>query len=160
MILVTVGTQLPFDRLVSAVDKWAGTRCGLDVFAQTGTTDDEPKNVRWARQVPPGDFRKLFEQANAIVAHAGIGTILTALELGKPILIMPRKASLGEQRNDHQLATARRFEGMGYVNVAWNEEEVAGRLDAMDKWCRSGGLHESASPELVRRVREFLYHAE
>lgn len=156
MIIVTVGTQLPFDRLVSAVDKWAGTRRELEVFAQIGATDNEPKNVRWARKVPPADFRQLFEQADAIVAHAGIGTILAALQLGKPILIMPRKAVLGEQRNDHQLATARRFETMGYVNVAWNEEEVAEKLDTMDKWRRGDGLHRSASPELVSRVREFL----
>ncbi len=158
MILVTVGTQLPFDRLVSAVDKWAGARREPDVFAQIGTTDNEPKNVRWARQVQPTDFRQLFEQADAIVAHAGIGTILAALELGKPILIMPRKAALGEHRNDHQLATASRFETRGYVNVAWNEQEVADKLDAIDKWRRGDGLHKWASPALVGRVREFLSH--
>lgn len=156
MILVTVGTQLPFDRLVSAVDKWAGTECEPDIFAQIGAATNKPRNIRWARQIPPADFCQLFEQASAIVAHAGIGTILAALELGKPILIMPRKAALGEQRNDHQLATARRFETMGYVNVAWNEEQVGEKLDAMDKWCRGGDFHKSASPKLVRQVREFL----
>ena len=34
MIFATVGTQLPFDRLIAAVDRWAGTRPGREVFAQ------------------------------------------------------------------------------------------------------------------------------
>ena len=51
--------------------------------------------------------------ADAIIAHAGMGTILTALEMGKPLLVMPRRAELGEHRNDHQLATAMRFADLG-----------------------------------------------
>ena len=49
-----------------------------------------------------------MDAAAAIVAHAGMGTILTALETGKRLLVMPRRAALGEHRNDHQLATVSR----------------------------------------------------
>src|SRR6185312_9191493 len=33
VIFVTVGTQLPFDRLIMAVDEWAGAAPGRRVFA-------------------------------------------------------------------------------------------------------------------------------
>ena len=33
MIFVTVGTQLHFDRMAAAVDRWAGERGVTDVFA-------------------------------------------------------------------------------------------------------------------------------
>ena len=36
MIFVTVGTQLAFDRMIKAVDEWAGARGRTDVFAQVG----------------------------------------------------------------------------------------------------------------------------
>jgi UDP-N-acetylglucosamine transferase subunit ALG13 len=156
MILVTVGTQLPFDRLVSAVDNWAGAQPCSEVFAQIGTTDLKPQHVKWAHQVPPGEFRQLFERADAIVAHAGIGTILAAQELQKPVLIMPRRAVLGEQRNDHQLATSRQFEKLGYVHVAWDEQDLVQKLDTLNQWRSRNRLDEQHTPGLVRRVREFI----
>ena len=57
-----------------------------------------------------------------------MGTILSALRYEKPILVMPRRASLGEQRNDHQLATARRLHEAGKVSVAFDEVELAASL--------------------------------
>ncbi len=38
MIFVTVGEQLPFDRLVRAVDEWAAAS-GKEVFAQIGNSE-------------------------------------------------------------------------------------------------------------------------
>ena len=54
-----------------------------------------------------------------IYAHAGMGTILSALKQDKPIIIVPRLASLKEHRNDHQIATAMRMDELGYVYVAY-----------------------------------------
>jgi len=58
-----------------------------------------------------------------------MGTIITALELDKPILVMPRRGDLGETRNDHQLATARRLHALGLIEVALDEAELRSRLD-------------------------------
>ena len=77
-----------------------------------------------------------MRSSTAIVAHAGMGTILTALELGKPLLIMPRRAALGEHRNDHQLATAERFAAVDGVKVAFDETEFALKLDELNLTAR------------------------
>jgi len=63
------------------------------------------------------------------VSHAGMGTIITSLELRKPIVVMPKRASLGEQRNEHQLATVRHFRRSKQVLVADSELELGSVLD-------------------------------
>ena len=64
MIFVTVGHQMPFDRLISAVDKWAAERGRDDVFAQIGETELRPRHIRWAAKVDPGEFRERVEAAD------------------------------------------------------------------------------------------------
>ena len=59
-----------------------------------------------------------------IVAHAGMGTIISAMQHQKPIIIFPRIAALGEHRNEHQMATAKKMKELGYVHVAFNEKEL------------------------------------
>jgi len=67
-----------------------------------------------------------------VIAHAGMGTILSALQFGRPLIVMPRLAQFGEHRNDHQLATARRLSELDRVDVAFDEAELLGRLDDHD----------------------------
>src|SRR5688500_7551831 len=87
LIFVTVGAQMPFDRLVRTVDQWAGDRRRSDVFAQIGASDYRPSNIRWERFLEPEEFKQRYAAASVIVAHGGTGSIITALHLGKPILL-------------------------------------------------------------------------
>ena len=98
MIFVTVGTQLPFDRLVRTVDDWAGRTGRDDVFAQIGPSEYVPRHMESAVGLDPAQFRARMEQAEFIVAHAGMGTIINALRMEKTLVVMPRKADLGEHR--------------------------------------------------------------
>jgi UDP-N-acetylglucosamine transferase subunit ALG13 len=156
LIFVTVGTQLPFDRLVQVVDAWAGRAGRRDVFAQIGPSRLRPAHLRWSRFLPAAEFRGLVERAELVIAHAGMGCILTALELARPILVMPRHAGLGEQRNDHQIATARRLGARGLVGVALDEGELAERLEHLDSIVAGGRISGEASPELIGALRRFL----
>lgn len=164
MIFVTVGAQMAFDRLVMAVDAWAGAGTRGEIFAQIGPSEAEPKNIEWTRFMDPPEFRAMCDRASIIVAHAGMGSIITALELGKPLLIMPRHGDLRETRNDHQIATARRFSELQKVSVAWDETEVGPRLDellagaasAMHAAGGSARLGAYASPQLISALRSFI----
>lgn len=104
MIVVTVGTQLPFDRLIRMMDEIAPD-LDMPVFAQTGVGTYEPKNIRWQKSIGPVEFDAIVRDAKVIVAHAGIGTVLKAYKHVKPLILVSRRAALGEHRNDHQLAT-------------------------------------------------------
>lgn len=156
MIFVTVGTDLPFDRLVRVVDEWAGASGRKDVFAQIGSSRWAPPHLPHSTFLPPDEFTRRFAEARVIVAHAGMGTILSALRWEKPILVMPRRAALGEQRNDHQLATARRLAAIGKVNVAMDEAELRGRLDALDELKAREPIGPHASPELLDAISRFI----
>lgn len=156
MIFVSVGTQLPFDRLVAAVDAWAGAAPGRRVFAQVGPTALQPQHIEYAPFVSPEECRERMLAATAIVAHAGMGSILTALELGKPLVVMPRRAALGEHRNDHQLATAQRFAGHAGITVAFDEVELPLRLDGLDETASLPSISPYAPDDFVAALRAFI----
>ena len=160
MIFVTVGTQLPFDRLVSAIDDWAGLHPGVEVFAQIGPTALVPRHMQHAPFLPPARADDLMRRAEVIVAHAGMGSVLTAQALNKPIVIVPRHAALGEHRNDHQLATARWLESRPGVIVAWEPADVAALLDdragLADGSAQRPAISAVASGPLVERLRAYV----
>jgi UDP-N-acetylglucosamine transferase subunit ALG13 len=136
MILVTVGTQLPFSRLIQKLDALAPS-LDMKVIAQVGDEPEPPKHIEYHRSMDPRAFETLFLQADRIVAHAGIGTLLAAKKHRKPIIVFPRRASWGEHRNDHQLATAKQLEGQRGIYVAYDEAELEAllrepRLEAPD----------------------------
>jgi len=157
LIFVTVGTQLTFDRLIRSVDQWAGERHPQpDVVAQIGPTKVRPQHIQTHAFVPVKEFNELAKRSEVIVSHAGIGSILTAMRLGKPIVIMPRRASLGEHRNEHQLATAARFRNRQGVFVADDEFALPGILDRVADLRGSVPIESYASPSLIAAVREFI----
>jgi UDP-N-acetylglucosamine transferase subunit ALG13 len=136
VIVVTVGTQLGFDRLIAAMDALAPD-LGMPVIAQIGRGRYKPQHMEARARIAPDEFEQLVRQSRMIVSHAGIGTVLTAARLAKPIILMPRRADLGEHRSDHQLATVRRLEGRPGILIAWDESELPGRIAeaaAMQDW--------------------------
>jgi UDP-N-acetylglucosamine transferase subunit ALG13 len=152
---VTVGFQLPFDRLVRAVDEWAAAHGRTDVFAQTGGGAYRARTIEASPWLDPPEFRAKLEGAAAIVSHAGMGTILSALELGKPLLVLPRRAHLGETRSDHQVATAREFASRGWLLAAQDETELAAWMQKLSHFTPAARLGGQASTELLQRLGSF-----
>lgn len=110
MILLTVGTQLPFDRLVEHVDRLA-PQLDEPIVAQIGASKYSCKNIEAKQNYEPAQFSDLIKSCTKIISHAGIGTILNARKFGKPIIVIPRLATFGEHRNDHQIATCNSLNG-------------------------------------------------
>ena len=156
MIFVTVGTDLPFNRLIRVVDEWARVSGRSDVFAQIGETDWSPNHIAYSKFLQPQEFARKFAEAEVVVAHAGMGTILSALQWEKPILVMPRRASLGEQRNEHQLATARHLSEMGKINVAMDDDELRAMLDGLGELRSREKIGAYASDSLITALRDFI----
>jgi UDP-N-acetylglucosamine transferase subunit ALG13 len=157
VIFVTVGTDGPFDRLVRAVDSWAGETGQRDVFAQIGQSEFRPLHMKSVPSLGCLEFAHCVRSAAIVVAHAGMGTILTALEYGKPVIVMPRVAALAERRNDHQLATARSLAPLGRVAVAFNEDELRLQLERIDELTAGDSIGQHAQPQLVAAIRDFIH---
>jgi UDP-N-acetylglucosamine transferase subunit ALG13 len=156
MIFVTVGSSSPFDRLIRAVDEWAELRGRSDIFAQIGLSNYRPKHIEAVQKLDPAQFCDRVHAANLVVAHAGMGSIITALEIGRPIVVMPRRAHLGETRNDHQFATAKEFNNLQGIIVAFDEEELLLRLDQAETRAATTQIRSEASPQLISTIRTFI----
>jgi len=147
---------MPFDRLIGAVDDWAAKSRRHDVFAQVGEGGAEPAHLAYRQLLTPDEFEEKVAAADLLIAHAGMGSILTALRAGKPILVMPRLGDLRETRNDHQVATARRLGAMGKVAVAMDTEELLAKLDRLDELTAAEAIGRYASAELLEEVGRFV----
>lgn len=154
MIFVTIGTQAPFDRFIKIIDEVA-PQINEEIIAQVYKCGFTPKNIKTVDFLAPDEFNNLFDKADLIISHAGMGTILSALQQHKPIIIFPRIAALGEHRNEHQLATAEKFKELGSVYVAMNEQELKELMLRKDLV----PLHEigaEASKSLIQSLEEFI----
>lgn len=149
---------MPFDRLVSAMDRWAAAQTGkIDVFAQVGKGGYRPNAMRFAESISPREFTATVASSALIVAHAGMGSVLTALEFGKPIVLVPRQGALQETRNDHQIATARWLMDRSGVYVAMSESELPvaiGRAMVMPE--AGEQIPKYATTSLVSALKEFI----
>lgn len=119
MIFVITGMEVhPFDRLARAVDELARTgAAGEDVFMQLGTCGFEPRHARFERFLSFGDVRERIQSASVVVTHAGAGSALLCIEQGKHPVAVPRRSSLGEHVDDHQLWFAEKLAAAGLATV-------------------------------------------
>jgi UDP-N-acetylglucosamine transferase subunit ALG13 len=160
MIFVTIGSMFPFDRLIRAVDNLAPAFPGEDFFAQVGDGAYRPTNLKFERMLSAGDFRKTLASAKLVVAHAGMGSVISAMEAGKPIVIVPRRPGLGEVTTDHQLATARWLTGRPGVYAALDETEIGETLTRALSAPTVGDAMPSSAPEpFIEKLRGYLMSA-
>jgi beta-1,4-N-acetylglucosaminyltransferase len=129
MIFLTVGTLYPFDRLVEIVDQAVEKGYVQDeIFAQIGNAVIKPRNFQYVVSLEMDVYERRFREASAIISHAGMGTITTALRHKKPLLVMPREKKYGEIINDHQIYTAEAFAKNGHVQVARTPADFAAKI--------------------------------
>ncbi|NPU90891.1 MAG: glucuronosyltransferase [Gammaproteobacteria bacterium] len=160
MIFVTVGTQLPFERLIKAVDEWAEKWPEIYIFAQVGDTEYIPQHMTFVRKLTPQEYSQKFNDAQVVVSHAGMGTIISALENGKYLVLVPRLAALGEHRNDHQLGTAEKFAHYQQIRIAKSTTELHDALsNSVHGVMVSGSNCPPASVSLLERLKSFIDEA-
>lgn len=116
-LFVSVGTQkFPFDRLMKAVDGL--TEHGFsaeDIFVQKGNSTYTPKHFPSAPFISKEEFAKRIRECDLLITHGGVSAIVSALQCGKKVIVVPRLAAYGEHVDDHQLQIARTFSEQGLV---------------------------------------------
>jgi UDP-N-acetylglucosamine transferase subunit ALG13 len=156
VIFVTIGTSLPFDRLIRAMDALAPEFPDQRFFAQLGNgAAYTPVNMNFTRMLTVGEYAAHIESSQVIVAHAGMGSLITAVEAGKPVVVLPRRLSFGEINTDHQVATARQWMGKTGVHVAMEEKDLHQALRQALSGSPSGGRLEP-TPGFVEKIRDFI----
>ena len=158
VILITIGSLFPFDRLIRVVDALAPSWPQEAFFAQIGDGEYEPANMKFSRMLSANAFAEAVKSARLIIAHAGMGSVITAMEANKPIVILPRKMEFDEHTTDHQMATARWLTGRRGVYVALEDSHLRSVIDealSIDMG-REGQLPPSAPTEFLTKIRDYI----
>lgn len=105
-VVVSLGTfkDYGFERLVRRL--LAILPPEADVLWQTGDTDVRALGITGHHAIPERELTQAIREADVLVAHAGVGTALAALEVGKCPVLVPRRLSHGEHVDDHQTQIA------------------------------------------------------
>lgn len=111
-VVVTVGTaaEFPFGRLIDRLapllapggELAAAAGRPVEVLWQTGCTPTGHLPIDAVPFLAGDRLAKAIADADIVIAHAGVGSALTALAAGLRPLLAPRSAGLGEAGDDHQ----------------------------------------------------------
>lgn len=136
MTLVLLGTQNnSFHRLLEEVQKNIDNGNIKDeVVVQKGYTKFESSDMQIYDQVPVEKMKELVKQADLVITHGGVGSIITAIEQGKKVIAVPRLKKYKEHVNDHQLDIIKSFNDAGYIIGIQDVSELPKALEEAKKF--------------------------
>lgn len=152
LIFVTIGLMYGFDRLIKEMDIIAA-RIDEEVIMQIGETAYIPKKAKYFKFGSKEVMESLFESSRIVVCHAGIGSILTAMEHSKPIIAVPRRKKYGEHLDDHQLEIAGELEKEELIIVVHDAREIEKLLL---KRSIASGIKHVDTKTLVKKLKEYI----
>ena len=117
MILVILGTQdKDFSRLLKAVDREIENGTIQEkVVVQAGQTKYQSKKMEIFDFLSGPQFDRLVDQADLIITHGGVGSILAGIKKNKKIIAAARLSKYKEHHNDHQKQIIKEFVDQGYL---------------------------------------------
>ncbi|MBT9777077.1 capsular biosynthesis protein CpsG [Clostridium sp. MCC353] len=134
LILVCVGaSEYKMDRLLTIIDELCDEQIldGKQIVAQIGSTSYSPRNFKSFKLIGRDEFQTYIEQADLVITHAGTGSVIPPLKLGKKVIVFPRLKKYKEHLDDHQLELRDVFTNSGYTLSAENKEELLEALSSV-----------------------------
>lgn len=117
MILVLLGTQNnSFNRLLEEIEK--NIKNGTikeEVIVQAGYTKFETDKMKIIDLMSKEQLEKFQDEADLIITHGGVGSIISSIEKGKKVIAVPRMHEYGEHVNNHQKEIVKDFNDKGYI---------------------------------------------
>ncbi len=147
MIFVTVGTHhQPFRRLLDALGELSADQ----LVVQYGPGAAPPGVAEAAAYMPFDQMLGHFHEADTVITHAGVGSILCARREGHLPLVVPRRHDLGEHVDDHQAELTRALQRRGAVIAVWDTGALADAVKSAPPRRASAGATE---PPLCKSLR-------
>jgi UDP-N-acetylglucosamine transferase subunit ALG13 len=152
MIFVTIGTSEPFDRLLAAVD---ALDTDEEVVAQVGASTLHPASATCHEFLSFDETLAYMREARVVVAHAGVGTVLSALRVGQTPVVAPRLREFGEAVDDHQVSFARRLAELGLLRLVEDLAQLEGAVSTTIDGVRT----QRESSQLAVELHDYLSSA-
>ena len=117
MVLVMLGTQNnDFSRLLKEIDNLIDKNVIKgEVVVQAGYTKYESENMKIFDLIPKDKLLSLQQKADLIITHGGVGSIISSIEKGKKVIVVPRKHEYQEHVNNHQEEIVTMYNEKGYI---------------------------------------------
>ena len=103
-IFVPLGTQkFPFERIILALNKLVekGAYKKEEILMQSTLTPIEPL-FKYVDLITQEQFSSYMKEAEIIITHSGVNSIISAMNMNKPLIICPRFKRFGEHVDNHQ----------------------------------------------------------
>lgn len=94
------------------------------VIMQIGYTDYKPVNAEYFDFEDYSVIQKLTRGSRVVVSHAGAGSIITAFEQKKHIIIVPRLKEFNEIIIDHQFEIANSLSKNKNLTILYNVDNL------------------------------------
>lgn len=126
MVFATIGTQKQkFDRFLDIILKSKELQNEKIVVQMGGNKYDNTNDkIEIKSYISSDEFEKYMNEADLIICHGGVGTIFTALERGKNVIVIPRLKKYGEHINDHQVDICKQLQDEGYILYLSDGEDI------------------------------------
>lgn len=156
MILVLLGTQdKSFKRLLDAIQKQIDLGVITDkVIVQSGHTKYESEDMEIFDLIPMADFDDLVTQADIIITHAGVGSLVGALKKNKIIIAAARLKKYNEHTNDHQLQILKNFSEAGYILALQDFDKLDELLMQAQEFAPK--IYESNTQAIIGLIEQFI----
>lgn len=156
MILVLLGTQdKPFTRLLDEIEKLKKEKIINDeIVVQAGLTKYKSKNMEIHGLIQIDELMKLMKKSDLVITHGGVGSILSALQLDKKVIAIPRLSEYGEHTNDHQIQIVNEFFNTGYILKCDNPSDLENVLVSLKKF--KPKKYKSNNKNFVKLIEDYI----
>jgi UDP-N-acetylglucosamine transferase subunit ALG13 len=130
-VVVTMGSMHhPMTRLVNQLS--AVLPENAEVVWQLGHTPpvEGMRATRIEQFISHDELTELMVGADVVVCHAGVGSALQAMSVGKAPVLVPRRVEHGEHVDEHQEQIATRLSGLGLATAVDAEDLSLELLEA------------------------------
>ena len=133
MIFVTLGTQKQqFTRLLEKVDN-SKIFENEKIIVQVGNTKYESNKMKIFDFMSIEEMKKYMNEAEFVITHGGVGSIIDALNLGKKVLACPRLKKYTEHVDDHQMEICKKLSEAGYIEQLLEEDSIEEKVEKLRK---------------------------
>ena len=156
MILVLLGTQKnSFVRLLDEIEKCIDSKVITEeVVVQAGYTVFNSVKMKILDFISQDELNSLLAQANIIITHGGVGSILNGIKLEKKVIAIPRLAQYKEHVNDHQIQIVEKFNKQGYIIGINNISNLAQAIKDINTF--SPKKFESNTSNIINIIDSFI----
>lgn len=153
-----LGTQNnSFHRLLEEIERLIDNRViDEDVIVQAGYTKYNAKNVNMKiiDFISNKELNEYEEQANYIITHGGVGSIISSLEKGKKIIAVPRLHEYGEHVNNHQIEIIEKFNKNGNIIGIHDVKELEEAIKKIEKF--EPKAYTKNNKKMLKIIEEFI----